>query len=88
MDCRAYGDDRAHCTGTTTTSTTNNANYQAGYDAGYALGQAFAQMGDYKCTINAEIDPETKVVQKVLTKQSDFKKCAKNWGVELNSDSR
>ena len=60
---------------------TNETNYNAAM-AGHNLGVALAKLAEYECRITAYVDTETMLVKRIKTNQSDFRRCAKLFGVQ------
>ncbi len=59
---------------------TNETSYNAAM-AGHNLGVALAKLAEYECRITAYIDSASMLVKRIQTNQSDFRRCAKLFGV-------
>ena len=88
---RDYQRQRTNCDGSINawghvdaTCNTRNVTNEASYDAamaGHNLGVALARLAEYECRITAYVDAESMVVKRIETKQSDYRRCAKVFGI-------
>lgn len=76
----AWGHVNATCN---SRNVTNETDYNAAM-AGHNLGVALARLAEYECRITAYVDSQTLEVKRIATKQSDYRRCAKLFGVSYD----
>ena len=74
----SWGNVNATCN---SRNVTNETNYNAAM-AGHNLGVALAKLAEYECRITAYVDSKSMLVKRIQTNQSDYRRCAKLFGVQ------